>query len=454
MRLRYLIGLLALLIMIAGCGGSGASGNVNTGGGAIFATDSVDNNAHVWVTIEKVVLTSATGNVTVFDDPTGITIDLRTLADINGKRYSFLSGVPDGTYTGINVTVDKTVTIFVNGNPNGFTRVFAGNNGTTATLSLTFAQPKTLGAGSNLVLDFDLGDWDDNGTTISGNPFLKEGDGNGLNDPNRHEHDEHHGTIANLTGTAPDQTFILVRGNMGVSVTVNANTMILNSGGTMNPVLSNGEQVTVDGAYSVATNSILADWIEIRRDHVHHREAEGTVSTINSAQGSFTLTVRHADGFHPGTTDITVNTTGTTTFQAAHGLTLTQAEFFAAVQAGSRVHVEGTFDSSTSTFTATKVRLQDAGGVDEAEIRGAVSNVQILPRTFDVTVSDWEGINIGNGTVVHVTTDVSTTYKNGDQTMTQGDFFVAIAGGANVEVEGHFDAGTTTMAASKISIRH
>src|SRR5256885_1881247 len=101
MRLSHLTCLLALLFAVAGCGGGGtASGSGSSAAGAVFATDSLDNHAHVWVTIQKIVLLSATGDVTAFDDPNGVAIDLRSLQDPNGARFSFLANVPQGTYTG------------------------------------------------------------------------------------------------------------------------------------------------------------------------------------------------------------------------------------------------------------------------------------------------------------------------------------------------------------------
>lgn len=452
MRRLHLIWLLGLILAIAGCGGGGASSTVNSGGGAMFATDSLDNNAHVWITIDQIVMTSASGNITVFDDPNGIAIDLKTLRDSSGERYSFLANVPQGAYTGLQVTVDKNVTIFPNGSSTGVTREFAPNNGTTATMSLTFSPPQNIGPNSNFALDFDLGDWDDNGATITGTPFLKSGTGSGLNDPNRHEKDEFNGSVANLGGTAPAQTFVLVRGRTGVAVTVNANTIVYGSDPNVSAALANGQRVTVDGSYSVADNAILADWIEIHsgNDNGHPRDVEGSVSTINSVQGTFIVTLHDAHGFHPDNTQVTVQTNGSTVFRARHGMALSQADFFAAVQNGSEVHVEGTFDASTSSLTATRVRLEDHDGVDLQLINGAASNISVTGQTFDVTVQGWEGLNISRHAVVHVLVNASTTFGIHQTSMTAAEFFAALTAGKVVTVTGTYDESTQTMTASNI----
>src|SRR5205807_2406879 len=82
--------LLALPAFVVGCGGSGSSsgnggGSASTGGSsravpvALFATDSPrEDFDHVWITINKIDLVDQSGGVqTVYDDPTGETIDLR-----------------------------------------------------------------------------------------------------------------------------------------------------------------------------------------------------------------------------------------------------------------------------------------------------------------------------------------------------------------------------------------
>ncbi|MGC4047183.1 MAG: hypothetical protein QM758_25580 [Armatimonas sp.] len=74
-------------------------------------------------------------------------------------------------------------------------------------LALTFATPKTLGAGSdtNLIVDFDLANFKVEGGKVI--PALREGLPDGLNNPERHERCELQGVISTLDGTAPTQTF-------------------------------------------------------------------------------------------------------------------------------------------------------------------------------------------------------------------------------------------------------
>lgn len=459
MKLKHLLWLFAIVAALVGCGGGGAGGTAPAGSGAVFMTDSIDNNVHVWVTVKQVVFTSATGNVTAYSDPAGTTVDLRSLHDGAGKRFAFLTSIPAGTYTGVNVTVDKTVTIFPLGSPTGVTRVIAGNNGSTATLSLVFGTPKVLGPGINFALDFDLSHWNDDGVTLTGAPFLDDAsDDSGISDHNRHEHEGYEGTIQGLTGTAPDQTFTLNHDGHTVAVVTNAQTVIFNSNGAASPSLASGERVEVRGAFDTAQNAIVADSVKIRIGGDGHDSprVEGSASSIDTNAFAFVVSADEVRGFQPSATTVNVATTGTTVFNSHHGATLTQAEFFALLASGNRVEVEGTYDANSNTMTASKIHLEDGnggGGEDHHSMaQGPASNIDANAFTFDITAHEWEGMNISNGTVVHVTTSLTTVFNQGAATRAQ--FFAALTNGSGVEAEGAFDSSTNTLTADTVKTHH
>jgi hypothetical protein len=452
-RLNF-VWLFAMLLVVIGCGGGGA-GSGTAGRGPVFITDNLDDHDHVWITLKKVVLTNASGDVVVFDDSVGKTIDLRSLRDASGERYSFLASAPSGTYTGMKVTVDKTVVLYTSGSTTGVSREFAGNNGSTALLTIAFSTPKTIGNGNGFALDFDLSNWNDDGTFITGNPFLGEGQGNGLGDPSRHEREDFTGTLQNLSGTPPNQTFNLVRGTHSIAVITTDQTVVFNSNGLPSPVLANGKRVEVRGSFSVAQNALIATSVKIE-DNIGEEdedEVEGSASSIDANAGTFVVTVHEAHHFIPTMADINVVTNGSTVFFSHGGITLTKAEFFAALVNGQEVEVEGSYDPNTNTLTAIKAKLEDGegeGGNHEVEVTGPTSAVNAQLGTFDVTAQEWEGVNLGNNHLVHVVTNGSTEFEHGNMTAQQ--FFSALVGGQRVEVEGIFDANTRTLTATEAKL--
>ena len=180
MKLGLILSLLAAASLFSGCGGGGGGGGAIAANAPapIFVTDSLDDHDHVWVTITKVVLHGGGTAVTVFETSGGMTVDLRSLHDPMGARFSFLATVPEGVFDDITFTLDKNLVLFETGSPTGLQREFVGNNGTSANLVLAFSPPKHIGPNGSLVVDFDLASWEDNGTFVTGNPFLLQGSGN------------------------------------------------------------------------------------------------------------------------------------------------------------------------------------------------------------------------------------------------------------------------------------
>jgi hypothetical protein len=331
-------------------------------------TDSFrEEYAHVWATIYHVELLPQDGGapIVLFDDASGRQIDLKTLRDADGARYSFLGSatVPAGTYTGVNVSIGDTLELIKTGATTGDTLSVDSSLTKDASghpiVGVTFRKPKTVGMdATNVIVDFDLARFIVRSTGVI--PVCQEGDGTGLNNPKRHDADEYRGRVADLTGTAPNLNFTLNRGNgQTITVTTTASTAIY-GGGT----LANGSVVDVSGTLDTTTQNIVATQIEVRGAGAPGHEAEGhrtprvvgSASAVDATAGTFTLTLNRARGFKVGVTTVNVVTGSETTYRDDNGATVAAADFFASLASTPDVVVEGTYDASSNTLTATSVR--------------------------------------------------------------------------------------------------
>ena len=382
--MKKLIGMVAFtalggVVTLAGCGGGSGSSTAlgSSSRAAVILTDSPrEDYAHVWATIYHVELVPQTGGtaVVLFDDPTGRLIDLKTLRDSTGQRFSYLASatVAAGTYTGITVSVGTKMQLYRNGvavgSPLTVDSSLPKDSSGHPMITDTFTTAKTLTAGTNnLVVDFDLASFTVTGTTIL--PVIKDGDahGAGLGDPNRHNSDAYHGTVSNLTGTSPTLSFTLTRGS-GSTVTVTTTAATTLYGVTTTNALANGSIVEVTGTLDTTTQNLVATAIEVRPTTDSTVEHDGTcpphlsgaASALDATAGTFTVTVSMAHGFTPTGTTVNVVTNSTTVYRADAGTTETEAAFFTALAATPTADVEGTYDATTNTLTATSLRVVDA----------------------------------------------------------------------------------------------
>src|SRR5574340_835994 len=163
-----IIYLLAITILLAGCGGGGGATDATNSTGTpaaksqavLYLTDSFrEDFAHVWSTIYHVDLIPQSGApVALFDNPNGVQIDLKTLRDSTGERFSFLgaAAIPQGTYSGIEVTIGASMQLFRSGAAVGNPLPVDSSIPTDATghpiLDLTFSVPKTFASGTHTVI--------------------------------------------------------------------------------------------------------------------------------------------------------------------------------------------------------------------------------------------------------------------------------------------------------------
>lgn len=355
----------ALAIVAAGCGGSGGG----SGGGtnvAFFITDDLHTGYdHVWVTVKEVTLQKVGGGfTTVFADTPGVAVDLRSLRDASGRRFKFL-GCDDnlsGQYSSVIVTLDDDVVLYPTGSSTGQDRVFEGAVNGEKLLSANFPAQAFGEDNDDFVVDFDLSTWNENGSQVTDASIavLSEDDEDELDDDERHEHDDYEGTVSNLAGIAPDQTFTLTHDGRSVEVQLNADTEIDEDDDDGPLVLENGAEVEVEGFFDPVLNKLIATKLEVEDDDDDDDapEVEGNAASINDGAFTFDVEIDETDHFVPSGDPVHIATTDTTLFRLGDDQWVTRAEFFAAFAEGDEVEVEGTYDSGTNTLTATKVKLE------------------------------------------------------------------------------------------------
>lgn len=446
--------LIVCLLALIGCGGG--SGSVSSGL-SLFITDDLSSHDHVWVTIKKIEVTPTGGSaVTMFESAAGVSVDLRTLRDVSGSRFKFLSSrsLSMNSVSRIDVTVDQNLVLFTSGATTGLNRTFVGAAGGVAVLTKILTTPRTIGSDDDLIVDFKLSEWVDNGTTVTGVIDVK--DDSTIDDLSRHESEDYRGTVAGLTGTIPNQSFTMTIGGASVRVDLDASTALYNSNGTPSPVLANDQVVEVRGVFDTTNNQLQAASIKIKNggsDEDDH-EISGTPSDI-VAPTQFSVSPQRSYGFLPTSSKITVSTSGTTRFFGHRGVSMTEADFYAALATAIKVEVEGAYNAGTTTIAATKVKLENEDGDDdgEAEVRGDASLVDSVAKTFKVAATEYSGLTVTPGSLISVATDGSTTFRgNGNTTLTEAEFYAQAGAAASVEVEGQYNASSGVLTAKKAKI--
>jgi hypothetical protein len=360
---KCLIG--ALAVVAAGCGGSGGG----TGGGtnvAFFMTDDLHAGYdHVWVTVKEVTLQKVGGGfTTVYADPTGVAVDLRSLRDASGRRFKFLGCDDDlsGQYTSVIVTLDDDVVLFPTGATTGLNRVFDGSVGGEKTLSANFPAQTFGEDNDDFVIDFDLSTWNENGSLVTDASIkvLSETDEDELEDGDRHERDDYEGVVSNLSGTPPDQTFTLTHDGSSVEVQLNANTEIDEDDDEGPLDLTNGAKVEVEGYFDPVLNKLVASKLEVEdsEDNDNEPEVQGNSLAVDAGAFSFDIDVDETDHFVPEGDPVHIATTGTTLFRLGNDQWVSREVFFGAFTNGTKVEVEGNYDPGTNTLTATKVKIE------------------------------------------------------------------------------------------------
>ncbi len=454
------VAIVALVATQAGCGGGGsATPGSSPAPARVFATDDLSLAFdHVWVQIKEVDVVPTTGAlVPVFSNPTGLSVDLKTLRDSTGARFLLLNNQPlsQGSYTGIKVILDKNVTVFPAGSTSGVAATFAGAGGTDFVMDLNFRAPKPHSAsGGDFIIDFDLSKWKLVGSVVqTDSNFLKEGDGAGLNDKNRHEAGEYEGVITNLAGTAPVQTFGLSKRGGTINVSTSDLTVIFTRTGGLVPSLANGQEVKIRGVLDAATNMVAAAKISVGSESpvgaADGHEARGAVTVKNV--DSLTINLAGCDGFVPVRTSLNINFDASTVFMGPRGTVVTKDQFLALIVVGSLVEAEG--QASEGTMTAKRIKLDsdDHSVGQEAEAQGVASAVNVTVLTFDLTIREAQNVSAAVGSKIHVIVTPATAFENNGKSVLAADFFAAMNSvSGEIEVRGAYNAESQTFKAERV----
>lgn len=443
--MRKLFGFVAAIAILAGCGGGGGTALSGRAPMTTYITDSVnDDFSQVWVNIRKIEAVDDGVSTVLFEDSVGRTMDLKTLRDASGARYACVnsSDVPTGTYESVVVTLDKSLTLVPKGSTTPQTKDFASAHDiagqpTRSRIVLPLGSLNVLGK-TNMIVDFDLATWTV-GADDKVSATLRRGGGEGVEDRNRHNHEDYGGRISALAGTSPNFTFTLLRGNgRNFDVQVNAQTNIFNENGASNPVLANAQHVEVHGAF--VGGILIASRIKIENEtgteDPHKLKGPGTLEG-----NTIKVQVRMAFGFTPDATTYTIIENASTKYLSNAGGILTRDQFLADMAGATEIEVEGTAGAG-GQFTARKLKLENEDH-HEAEIKGPI--MAITPGGLTMTAQFWEGASLTAGQAITVNTASATMYKLGNSTVDRATFFAGVGVGTIVEAKGTL-TGTTLSA--------
>lgn len=323
----------------------------------VYVTDGFgDTYKQVLVTLYKIELTTdGTNFVTVFEDPAGRTLDLRSMSTTAELLASV--NVPAGTYTQSRVTFANQFTLVgrdgtsssVAVDPSVGTAVAGNQVAVTVTTPAKALADQT----ATLLLDFKLAKFQLVGNVLR--PHLEAGDHGALGGKNCGGHLQ--GAVANLdtAGTGFD---LQGRDGRTIHVTLTDATVITDGQSGAAITLANGQNVLVEGTFDAATNTLAATAVTLRTPSaVRGPRATGTVASVDASAATFVLTVERADGIRPTGGTITVVTNASTVFRAGRH----QSGAFSDLASGNSVRVGGTFDAATQTLTATVVDLSGRG---------------------------------------------------------------------------------------------
>ena len=441
--------LAAALLAVIGCGGGGAGGGAGVPAGnkvGFFVTSTSGPYSHVWVSVKQVSLVGPAGTVSLVKSTAGKSLDLSSLNTSGKKLFAALGAgsVPSGNYSQIQISLANSVTTIPQGATQGTTGTFSGASGSTKTI--TFA---TSANGTRpIVANFDLSKWSVSGTQVSASASEDSGSdvGSGTQEPQDFE-----GTVGNLAGTPPTLTFDIANDGTTTHVATDANTVISNSDGSPNPVLSNASKVDVVGTLDPTTLILAATNIKIRVGNSQQpNRVTGIVST-NSAN-TLVLTVHECEGLLPNSSTVNVAVTSATTYLDGHGITLTVDQFFAAAVAGTKVEASGTYDQPSNTLTATALTIrldgQDGGGggggggnSQETQVQGPAVSVDVANNAFTMTINEYEGALLTKGTTLNVVTTGTTQFN--------GITLATLTAGTKLEVKGSYSG--TTLTATEVN---
>jgi len=279
-------GLVMLLLpVLYSCGGGGSGGSSSEV--ALYITDSpLDGYSHVIVTIYRIDFTSATdgSTVTVFNDPQGVTYDLRELSGILTKLPG--ASVPAGSYSGARIIVGSDIVLVPTSGSQTiaqFDPLAHSCDASTSQCVIDINSSFTVSTAAPVVLDFDLKSfsYDSLTNTILATVIIKtecsEYDGYVEMSDSHHDSNsqELKGTVTSIDNNTGTLMVTLMKaehfnpGSVDVQVVTDSNTMFScddsSSGCSVSSVadLQQGMTVEVSGSWNPGTMTFHATKVEV-----------------------------------------------------------------------------------------------------------------------------------------------------------------------------------------------
>lgn len=355
---RKLAGLVVAAVTIAamaGCGSGGSGSTSLTTGGSrapldVYVTDGfTDQYKQVLATLYKIELTTdGTTYQTVFEDTAGRTLDLSSLASTTELLASV--NVPEASYTQARITFGDHITLVTNAGVSTSVAVDS-SVGTAANgqVAITVNTPARVLANqtNSVTVDFKLAEFQ----LVGGRIRPSVSCGSGLGPHPDGEHTAHlRGTITAVNGS---DSFAIQGQNGRTTTVVLTSTTTVTSGQTGNAFTpAVGQNVVVEGTYDPVTATLTATAVTLDDfTTIRHYAAQGTVASVDTATGTFTVTVHRADGLTPTGGTVTVATDANTRFLIGRH----EQGSITNVTVGAKVEVIGLFDTTTQTLTARAV---------------------------------------------------------------------------------------------------
>ena len=110
--------------------------------------------------------------------------------------------------------------------------------------------------------------------------------------------------------------------------------------------------------------------------------------------------------------------------------------------------MEGAFDPTAQTVTATTVTLNDYTSTQHERATGTVASVNAPAGSFVLTINRADGLQPTGGTITVQTSSATAFLKTGHTAGTLAD----VTAGATADTSGTFDAASQTLTARFVSL--
>jgi hypothetical protein len=409
---------LALTLLVIGCGSAGMTPVQMTGTMAMLQTGDAVNDQIVKfeLTISSITLTGTGGTANTANLLSG-SAEVEFTHEAGTFEPLSLSHIPPGSYSGATMTVSNPKVVAIIGG------VATKLNATlsSGTVNITFT-PNIMVGTTPLFVNFDIDL--PNSITISGTnaavtPTFKVSTSTVAADENNEDNndgeiEDAHGSVTNVS--APN--FTIQTHSTTIIFATDSNTKF-RGGLTSLADLKTGDIVEVD-AVTRPDGTSLATKVEREGDH-NGEEVEGVISALDSPLTKITI-IHQMDSTgtseSPVTVDVAVNTS--TVFSVRTDKLNVTAPPFDATHIGKGQRIEADAGNNTAPLLATKVKLRE-----QALLGTVAASPAPTPSGFTLNVSPTSAFGTLSGV-----TSLPVTFANG------ATLKVTPAPGMNIRVRG------------------